>query len=133
MKNLSVSTTGKPLTYCEIFRYAQYDKASQISHFLLLTFRLIGQNSEIFAIDNTLAGSCFNNKKNHLLHQARGDYKYGLKMVYYLNSTNDLPVISAGFASPIRSSTVGATSARIPSLTAATLSETTTIGTGLSE
>ena len=71
MKNLSVSTTGKPLTYCEIFRYAQYDKASQTPHFLLLTFRLIGQNSEIFAIDNTLAGSCFNNKKSPLAPSKR--------------------------------------------------------------
>ena len=51
----------------------------------------------------------------------------------YLYSTNDLPVISAGCFKPIRSSTVGATSAKIPSLTRATLSDTTTIGTGLSE
>ena len=51
----------------------------------------------------------------------------------YLYSTNDTPVISAGFGKPIRSRTVGATSARIPSLTLATRSDTTTMGTGLSE
>lgn len=51
----------------------------------------------------------------------------------YFISTSALPVISAGCSSPINLSTVGATSARMPSCTDFTRSETTTMGTGLSE
>ena len=51
----------------------------------------------------------------------------------YFSSTSALPVISAGCSRPIRRSTVGATSAKMPSCTDFTRSETTTMGTGLSE
>lgn len=51
----------------------------------------------------------------------------------YLNSTRARPVISAGCSRPMSFSTVGATSASTPFSTLLTRSETTTMGTGLSE
>ena len=53
--------------------------------------------------------------------------------MYYFKVTSECPSISFGCGTPINDKTVGATSAKIPFSTFATLSETTTIGTGFKE
>ena len=58
---------------------------------------------------------------------------YSICSSAYLKSTSDFPVISPGWGNPIIARTVGATSASTPSATDATRSDTTMIGTGLSE